>query len=135
MSNTLTFREEEDVVVVDVCGALTIGAGSAALRAILQELAEAGYRNLLVNMAGVTQIDTAGIGELMAATSLARVNGTLKLLKLKKLVECVFRATKLDSTFERYEDEIAAILSFHSADRKQCKETVCVSLPSDAYLG
>ena len=136
MTNTLTFREEGDVVIVDVCGALTIGSDSAALRAILQELAEAGYRNFLVNMAGVTQIDTAGIGELMAAnTSLAGVNGTLKLLKLKKLVDCVFHATKLDSTFEWYEDENAAILSFHSADRKQCKDSLCVSLPSDAYLG
>ena len=63
MTNTLTFREEGEVVIVDVCGALTIGADSAALRAILQELAEAGYRNFLVNMAGVTQIDTAGIGK------------------------------------------------------------------------
>jgi anti-sigma B factor antagonist len=136
MTNTLTFREEGEVVIVDVCGALTIGADSAALRAILQELAEAGYRNFLVNMAGVTQIDTAGIGELIGAyTSIARVNGMLKLLKLQKLVECVFRATKLDSTFEWYEDENAAILSFHSADGKQCKETLCVSLPSDAYLG
>jgi anti-sigma B factor antagonist len=136
MSSTLTFREEGDVVVVDVYGALTIGSDSAALRAILQELTEAGYRNLLVNMAGVTQIDTAGIGELMAAyTNLARVNGTLKLLKLKKLIECVLRATQLDSTFERYEDENDAILSFHSADGKQYKETLSVSLPSDAYLG
>jgi anti-sigma B factor antagonist len=136
MTNTLTFRAEGDVVIVDVYGALTIGSDSGALRAILHELADAGYRNFLVNMAGVTQIDTAGIGELMAAyTSLARVNGMLKLLKLEKLVECVFRATKLDSTFEWYEDENAAILSFHSANRKQCKETLCVSLPSDAYLG
>ena len=54
---------------------------------------------------------------------------------LAKLDEKVFRATKLDSTFEWYEDENAAILTFHSADRKQCKETLCVSLPSDAYLG
>jgi anti-sigma B factor antagonist len=102
--NPCAAEAEQDVVVVDVCGALTIGSDSAALRAILQELTEAGYRNLLVNMAGVTQIDTAGIGELMAAyTNLARVNGTLKLLKLKKLIECVLRATQLDSTFERYE--------------------------------
>ena len=51
-------------------------------------------------MAGVTQIDTAGIGELMDAyTSLARVNGMLKLLKLKKLVECVFRALPVREEF------------------------------------
>ena len=136
MSNTLTFREEGDVVVVDVCGKLTIGSDSAALRAILQELAEAGYRKVLLNMAGVTHIDTASIDHLMAGyTSLARVNGRLKLLKLKKHVRCAFRATRLDSVFEKYEDENAAILSFYSADRQHSEETLCVTLPSDAYLG
>ena len=136
MRNTLTFREEDDVVVVDVCGMLTIGRDSAVLRAMLRELADAGYKNVLLNMAGVTYIDIAGIDELVAGyASLARVNGTLKLLNLQKVVKDVFRAARMDSLFDQYEEESAAILSFYSAKRRQSGEGWRVGLPSDAYQG
>jgi anti-sigma B factor antagonist len=122
MSDTLTFREEGDVVVVDVSGKLTIGRDNTALRATLRELAEAGYRNVLLDMAGVTHIDSAGIGELMAGcASLARVNGTLKMLNLKE--SCVIGNTRLEPVFETYEEEAAAIVSFYSAQRR---EAACV---------
>jgi hypothetical protein len=49
MTNTLTFREEGDVVIVDVCGALTIGSDSGALKEILHELAERERRILQVS--------------------------------------------------------------------------------------
>jgi anti-sigma B factor antagonist len=112
MCNTLTFREEGEVVVVDVHGKL-IGADSEALRATLQELVEAGYRKVFLDMAGVTLIDTAGIGELVVGyATLARVNGRLKLLNLQKPVEFVLRATRLESVLETYEREREAILSF-----------------------
>jgi anti-sigma B factor antagonist len=136
MRNTLTFREEDDVVVVDVSGMLTIGRDSIVLRATLRELAEAGYKKVLLNMAGVTYIDIAGIGELVAGyASLARVNGTLKLLNLQKSAKDVFRTTGMDSLFDQYEEEGAAILSFYSGKRQQPGETWCVGFPSDAYLG
>jgi anti-sigma B factor antagonist len=136
MRNTLTFREEDDVVVVDVRGMLTVGRDSIVLRATLRELTEAGYKNVLLNMARVTYVDIAGIGELVAGyTSLARVNGTLKLLNLQKSMKDVFRTTGMDSVFDQYEEESAAILSFYSAKPQQPGETWCVGLPSDAYLG
>jgi len=114
ISKTLTFREEGDVVVVDVCGKLTIGRDSAGLRAMLQELAEAGYRHVLLNMAGVTDIDSSGLGDLMASwMNLVRLNGALKLLNLQERVSDVFHTTRLDSVFQKYEDEGTAILSFY----------------------
>jgi anti-sigma B factor antagonist len=135
MANILAFREEGDVVVVDVTGTLT-GENSALLRDLLQELAEAGYKNVLLNMAGITRIDMAGILQLVAGyASLARVNGTLKLLSPRKPVKCVLRIAKLDSVFEQYEQEHAAVLSFISPTRKELEAISQGRLPSDAYLG
>jgi anti-anti-sigma regulatory factor len=75
MRNTVTFREEGDVVVVDVCGKPTIERDSGALGAMLQELAEAGYRNVLLNLAELTHIDNVGLEELLAGyANLARPN-------------------------------------------------------------
>ncbi len=129
ISNTVTFREEGDVVVVDVCGKLMIGKDSAGLRAMLQELADAGYRSVLLNVAGVTHIDSSGLGELVACRMrLIRLNGALKLLNLQKPVNDLFRTTRLDSVFEKYEDESVAILSFYvvtqpsDADRAEAGE-------------
>ena len=135
MLSTLSFREEGDVVIVDVQGKLT-SAESAALGAMLQELAEAGYRNVLLNMAGVTHIDPAAIDQMVAGyESLARLNGALKLLGLRKPVQCILRASRLDSVFEKHEEESEAVLSFYSAKRQQLEETPSIGLPSDAYLG
>jgi len=81
---------------------------------MLQELAEAGYRHVLLNMAGVTDIDSSGLGDLMASwMNLVRLNGALKLLNLQERVSDVFHTTRLDSVFQKYEDEGTAILSFY----------------------
>ena len=118
MPNTLTFREEGDVIVVDVAGGL-IGEDSALLSALLQELAEAGYKNVLLNMARITRVDMAGMLQLLVGyASIARVNGSLKLLSPRRPVKCVLRIAKLDSVFEQYEQERAAVLSFYAPSRK-----------------
>jgi anti-sigma B factor antagonist len=114
MSNSVTFREEGDVVVIDVCGKFTSERSSEAIRAMLSELVDAGYRNVLVNLAGTTYIDDSGLDELVAGyANLSRVNGTLKLLNPREPVEGAFCAAGLDSLFEKYEEESVAILSFY----------------------
>jgi anti-sigma B factor antagonist len=114
MSNSVTFREEGDVVVVDVRGKLTSGRNSEAIKAMISELADAGYRNVLLNLAGLTYIDDASLDALVAGyRNLARVNGKLKLLNPAKSVDGAFRAARLDSVFEKFEEESLAILSFY----------------------
>jgi anti-sigma B factor antagonist len=54
-----------DVAVVDVEGSLL--GRSATLRTRVDRLLQRGERKIVVNLAGVTDIDAAGVGQLVAA--------------------------------------------------------------------
>lgn len=123
MNENLTFREEGDVVVIDVHGKLTSGKDSRALRDLLRELLDAGYRNLLLNMADAADVDSAGLGELAAGcASVSQAGGTLKLLSPGERTQHLFGVTGLDAVFEVYDDENTAILSFYLASGFMVKD-------------
>jgi anti-sigma B factor antagonist len=116
MSISLTTRQVDDVSVVDVTGKITLGEGASALRDLLQELAKAGHKKILLNLANVTYIDSAGIGELVSAyTSLTNQGGTLKLLGLTNRIKDLLQITKLYTVFDVHETESHAVRSFAAA--------------------
>lgn len=99
-----------DVVVLDIAGRVTLGEGSAALRDILRELIAKGYKKILLDLDGVTYIDSSGIGELVSGfTAVSNSGGQLKLLNLKKGAESLLQITKLYTVFD---DLVRAIHSF-----------------------
>ena len=72
-----------------------------------------GKNKLLLNLAGVSYIDSSGIGELIANyTTVSRQGGQLKLLKLTDRVQNLLVITKLLTVFDAYEDEAEALKSF-----------------------
>jgi len=58
-------REKEGIQILDLHGRLIEGATEARLRAVIIELAEARTVNVILNFAGVTEIDTDGLGALV----------------------------------------------------------------------
>ena len=115
MSLKLTSREVNDVVVIDLSGRVTMGEACAALRDEIHDEAGQGYKKVLLNLADVTYIDSAGLGELTAAyTTVKNRGGSLKLLNLTKRVHDLMQITKLYTVFDVYDDEKAAIASFGS---------------------
>ena len=79
----------------------------------MRELVQGGSRRIILNMADVTYLDSAGIGELVAAyTTVTTAGGQLKLLNLAKRVHDLLNITKLYTIFETFEDEASAIASF-----------------------
>lgn len=106
-------RQAGDVTILDLRGEVRIGEGSIALRDAIRNLADAGKKNLLLNLAGVSYIDSSGIGELIANyTTVSRQGGQLKLLKLTDRVQNLLVITKLLTVFDTYEDEAEALKSF-----------------------
>ena len=106
-------RQAGDVTILDLRGEVRIGEGSIALRDAIRNLADAGKKNLLLNLAGVSYIDSRGIGELIANyTTVSRQGGQLKLLKLTDRVQNLLVITKLLTVFDTYEDEAEALKSF-----------------------
>ena len=76
-------RQVGDVTILDLKGKITIGAGDVQLRNAVQEVMNGGATKVLINMAGVSTIDSSGIGELVSAYTTATTRGAkLKLINL-----------------------------------------------------
>jgi anti-sigma B factor antagonist len=74
---------------------------------------EAGTRDLLINLADVSTIDSSGIGELVSAyTTVTNRGGSLKLLNLPAKVRDILQITQLVTVFDIFDDEVDAIASF-----------------------
>lgn len=113
MSLVLTTRQTGNVTIVEVAGRITLGDGASTLREAIRLLAEKGYKNILLNLAEVSYIDSSGLGALVSA--FATVNnhgGHLKLLNVIARIKDLLLLTKLYSVFDVYDNEVTALRSF-----------------------
>lgn len=108
-----TVRTVGQVSVVDLSGKITIGEGDVILRDKVQELLDAGHKQVVLNLEKVSYMDSAGIGELVAVFKRAREKGgTVKLLRPSGKVEDLLQLTKLWEVFEIFSEESQAVTSF-----------------------
>ena len=106
-------RQAGDVTVLDMSGKITIGEGSVALRTAIRRVLEEGKRRILLNLGGVSYIDSSGIGELVSSyTAINKEEGQLKLLNLTQKLQDLLAITKLLTIFDVYENEAEALNSF-----------------------
>jgi anti-sigma B factor antagonist len=106
-------RQAGDVTVLDLSGKITIGEGSVSLRGAIRRLIEEGKKKILLNLAGVSYVDSSGIGELVSSfTTINREGGQLKLLNLTQKIQDLLAITKLLTVFDTYDEEPAALNSF-----------------------
>ncbi len=106
-------RHEQGVTIIEPKGKITIGVGDVALREAVHEAIEAGARNILADLGGVSTIDSSGIGELVSAyTTVTNRGGKLKLANLPAKVTDILQITQLISVFEVYDTEQEALESF-----------------------
>ena len=114
MGLQLSSRKSGDVTIVDLRGRVTIGRPNDALSAELRKLAEGGPRDILVNLAGVTQVDSSGISTIVRSfVTLERRGGRLKLVNAVGHVREVLELTRLIRSIPTFENEAAALASFH----------------------
>jgi anti-sigma B factor antagonist len=105
----------QGVTILDLSGRITLGEGSVVLRDQIRELLAKDQKNILLNLADVTYIDSSGIGELVSAyTAVRNKGGELKLLNLTKKVHDLLQITKLYTVFDIKDDEAAAVAAFAS---------------------
>ena len=106
-------RQAGDVTVLDMSGKITIGEGSVSLRAAIRRLLEEGKKRILLNLAGISYVDSSGIGELVSSyTAINKEGGQLKLLNLTQKIQDLLTITKLLTVFDVYESEADALNSF-----------------------
>jgi len=109
----MTDRQVGGVTVVDLDGRIVLGEESNSFRERVKGLLTSNHKNVVLNMANVTYIDSAGLGTLVATFHSARSQGgTLKLCNLGSKFREVLQVTKLMTVFDVYDNEAAAIQSF-----------------------
>ena len=112
----LSTRVVGGIVIVDIIGQLRLGQGNNVVRDLVHDLMGKNYKNILLNLADVRYIDSAGIGELVSCyTSVRNQGGQFKLMNLSKNVHNLLQITKLYTVFDIAEDQSKAIQSFQSA--------------------
>ena len=120
MSLKYDVRQTRDVTILDLNGRLSLGEALAfgpgsglVLSETIRELTKKDQKKILLNLAGVTYVDSSGVGQLVGALTTARnQSGDIKLLKPSVHVLDLLKTTKLDGVFDIHEDETAAIQSF-----------------------
>jgi anti-sigma B factor antagonist len=115
MQLKLTVRTVQDILVVNCDGRIVFGEESAELRDTVKKLL--GQNNQIVlNLGGVTYIDSGGLGTLVALyTTAHNAGGAIKLSNLTQRVGDLLQVTKLLTVFETYATEEEAIRSFREA--------------------
>ena len=109
-------RAVGDVVVLDLKGKITLGKGDELLKDKVNSLVNQGHKKILLNLAEVPYIDSAGLGEIVRTfTTVSRQGGSLKLLNLTKRITDLLAITKLLTVFETFDAENDAIRSFSAS--------------------
>ncbi len=109
----ISTRRVNGVFVVDIIGRIVLGECGGLRETITNALAD-GERKLLLNLAEVHYMDSAGLGEIVRAyTSAAKVGGQLQLLKLTNRVRDLLLITKLCTILEVHDDESEAVASLN----------------------
>jgi len=109
----VTERQAGDVTILDMSGSVRMGAGSIELRNAIRGLVDGGKKKILLNLRAVKNIDSSGIGELIANyTTVSRDGGQLKLLNLTEKIQNLLVITKLLTVFDAYDNEAEALNSF-----------------------
>lgn len=106
-------RENQGIVILDLRGKLEMGHGDIALREFVEALLTRGSRQLILNMAHVSDIDTAGAGVLLLLAQQYRSDGgRLVLLRVDPAHAKIYEMARLETVIQIYDDEVDAVNSF-----------------------
>jgi anti-sigma B factor antagonist len=102
-----------DVTILDLKGKITLGEGDEALKDKINSLVLQNRRRILLNLADVPYIDSAGLGEIVRTyTTVSRQGGQLKLVNLTKRITDLLSITKLLTVFETFDSESDALKAY-----------------------
>jgi len=102
-----------EVIILDLKGKITLNEGDEVLKDKINSLIMQDKKRILLNLAEVPYIDSAGLGEIVRTyTTVSRQGGQLKLVNLTKRITDLLMITKLLTVFETFEVEQDALKSY-----------------------
>ena len=110
MSLRMTNSEVGGASVVTLDGRIVLGEESNSLREKMKSLVADGKKKIVLNMASIKYIDSAGLGTLVASHLSAKTQGvSLRICHLGEKFHEVLQLTRLLTVFEVYDTEAAAV--------------------------
>jgi anti-sigma B factor antagonist len=114
MAFQMTTHSVADTRIVECKGRIVLGDESANLRNTVRELLPE-YKQIVLDLGGVTYIDSIGLGVLVGLLiSAHKAGGDIKLANLKPPLIDVLGVTKLMTVFETFERAEDAVRSFNA---------------------
>jgi len=113
MQLTWTERPEHGVTIVALIGSLTHDESGGAVHRFVRQQLEAGQACFLIDLAGITEVDSFGLGELVTAMADAKAAGGLvKLLYPGMALRGLLLIISLTRTLEMFDNEAKALCTF-----------------------
>ena len=108
-------RRVGDVTILDLKGRTRVGGTTVSLHRSIHTLLTEEKTLILLNLFGVTHVDSCGLGEIVASLVTARAKGgDVKLLQVTESLRELMSLTNLLSVFDVYENERDALASFEN---------------------
>lgn len=109
----ITERSNGDVTILDVEGKILLGEGDVQLKKKIDELISRDIKNILLNLAEVSYMDSGGLGEIVRSFTTVKTNsGNLKLVGVTSRIKDLMTITKLHTVFDIFETEAEGVASF-----------------------
>jgi anti-sigma B factor antagonist len=108
----LATRQVGEISVIDVTSRAA-GGDAPSIRDAVARLHDVGRTRIVLNLAGLEYVDSAGLGDLVTCNIRAAQSGRpLKVACMTPRIEQLLRTTRLAATFDRYATEDEAIASY-----------------------
>ena len=115
MAPAISDRKVGCVSVIDVNGALTADHAAPMLRSRFHEWLDKGETEFAINLSGVEDIDSYGLGALAAAYNwVTEAGGHLAFYRATPRVRRTLGRLRLDSIFAMFDDEEGALRTISS---------------------
>ena len=106
-------RSVNGVTVVDVNGKMVASESAGRLKDKISSLIFQGEKQIVINLANVSYVDSSGLGELVACHGSAiREGAEVKLANTGKKINDLLVMTRLYTIFDAHDTEALAIESF-----------------------
>ena len=105
----------DGVTILTCHGRIAFGEEAQALRDMVKQVLST-TKKIILDLSGVSYMDSGGLGSLVGAYSSARHSGAdVKLIGLGPRLRDTLQVTKLVTVFEVYDTEKEALAAFHGS--------------------